>query len=198
MVGIKKVCVLVDWHNVERVVIETHSVSPQRYIPQAILRIQDEVSALLTKRDSTVRYRALLRVYHGWHCRDQPTPLRVQFEKVFSQKDFSRTIGRVSFASEIRFGNELACDTNRNPLYDTNRSQGQKMVDTAISCDLLYLLRNNIASIGIIVSDDDDFVPAAFTAEAWGLEAVLLRSPERTFEEVSKAPAGDLLCHWRQ
>jgi uncharacterized LabA/DUF88 family protein len=196
MRSLVKACVFVDWHNAEsnaRVFLSTHR---ERYFQNVIFRIQDEVAKILKRRDSTVRYRAALRVYHGWHNEDRPTASRSKFEQLNQSESFGRTIGLVSFAPEIKFGNELACDTPRNPLFNTSRAQGQKMVDTAMACDLLYMLRTGAAAVGIIVSDDDDFVPAVFTAEAWGLESMLLRTGGHTIDAVSKVAAARLVCYW--
>ena len=52
------------------------------------------------------------------------------------------------------------------------------MVDSALVCDLLHSVRFCLADLHFIVSDDDDFVPAAFTAEAWGGKVFLLRRRE--------------------
>lgn len=193
-----RACVFVDWHNVEaNNRLPTASRLSKRF-EYAVFQIQETVANTLKHRDSTVRYRATLRLYHGWHRGLSPTDARVVFETLNMTESFGRTIGLVSFAPEIRFGNELACDTRRNPLLNTARAQGQKMVDTAIACDLLFMLHTGLANVGIIVSDDDDFIPAVFTAEAWGLESILLRSPGQSIEHVSKEPAGALVRYWGQ
>jgi hypothetical protein len=44
------------------------------------------------------------------------------------------------------------------------------MVDTALACDLLTHARFDPADWRVIVAEDDDFVPAAFVAEAWSKE----------------------------
>lgn len=188
--------VFVDWHNAEsnaRKLFVTHH---HRHFQNVIFRIQEAVAKILKKRDSTVKYRATLRLYHGWHHADRPTESRVRFETLNQTESFGRTIGLVSFAPEIKFGNELACDTPRNPLFNTSRAQGQKMVDTAVACDLLYMLRTGLTDVGIIVSDDDDFVPAIFTAEAWGLDAMSLRTKGKPIDDVSKVAAAQLVCYW--
>jgi len=111
-------------------------------------------------------------------------------------ESYARTLGIVSFTREIKFGNELACNTPRNPLFSTVNSLGQKMVDTAIACDLLYLLKTGAVEIAIIMSDDDDYIPAAFTAEVWGLRSILLRTNGQSIDHVSKIPAERLVSYW--
>jgi hypothetical protein len=192
-----RACVLVDWHNVESRARTRLRPNSSRHFEEVIVSIQEETAKILKRRDSTVRYRAFLRIYHGWHVEERPTPIRIQFENMIRRESFARSIGIVAFTPEIRFGNELACDTPRNPLFNTSRAQGQKMIDTAIACDALYMLRTGITDVGIIVSDDDDFLPVAFTAEAWGLEAMLLRSVGANLEHVSRTAPGRLVCYWQ-
>jgi len=196
MRNIVRVSVLVDWHNTEAAMRSDISDRRPRRIQDIISRIQGNVADALKRRDSTVRYRASMRFYHGWHVDNHPTQIRLEFDRLSESESFARTIGIVSFTPEIRFGNELACDTSRNPLFSTSRSQGQKMVDTALSCDLLFLLRSGLAELAVIVSDDDDFIPAVFTAEAWGLSSILLRSAGRTIDHISEVPAGNLVHYW--
>ncbi len=196
MRNIVKACIYVDWHNAESNVRPSFAIQSTRYFQDVIFRIQEEVSKALKVRDSTVKYRATLRFYHGWHIGDQPTSIRSKFDFLKEQESFARTIGNVSFTPEIRFGNELACESIRSPLFSTSRAQGQKMVDTAIACDLLYMLRTGMCDVAIVVSDDDDFIPVAFTAEAWGLESILLRSFGRTLEHVSKIAPARLVYYW--
>jgi hypothetical protein len=109
----------------------------------------------------------------------------------------NRTIGRISFRPELVFGNELACNTARGPLFDTSRAQGQKMVDTALASDVLFLMARGSVDVGVIVSDDDDFLPVAFTAEAWNCDLFVLRSDGRGIENVSRAAAAGSLIRYR-
>lgn len=44
------------------------------------------------------------------------------------------------------------------------------MVDTALTCDVLASARSNPADIRLILGEDDDLVPAAFTADNWSKE----------------------------
>lgn len=193
---LRKVGVLVDWDNAEKISRSWLAPQSRRYFQEVIFRIQEAVATILKRRDSTVKYRAMLRLYHGWHMAEQPTECRMRFESINRLESFARTIGIVSFSPDLKFGNELVCDTPRNPLFSTLRAQGQKMVDTAMASDLLYMLRTGIADVAIIVSDDDDFVPAVFTAESWGLESILLRTSGHDIDGVSKVPAGQLVEYW--
>jgi hypothetical protein len=85
----------------------------------------------------------------------------------------------VSFGGDYTTGEYLVLGTSRNPLYDTLRvdektgEDRQKMVDTSLVCDLLCLARSRDSRL----ADDDDFVPALFTAEAWQARVVMLHNP---------------------
>lgn len=54
------------------------------------------------------------------------------------------------------------------------------MVDTMLACDLLQDVRAREYSLHIVVANDDDAVPAVFTAEAWNARVILLHSREQT------------------
>ena len=129
-----------------------------------------------------------MRVYDGWHAERAPTPNRVDFEKLYGSPgaadDFSRTIGGVSFPYRPEFGDHLVHDERYGTLYDTHRAQGQKMVDTAIVADALALLMTDFADLVIIVSDDDDYIPAMVTGDALDHTLYLLRRHGRSIENV--------------
>lgn len=46
----------------------------------------------------------------------------------------------------------------------------EKMVDAALTCDVLASARSSPSDIRLILGEDDDLVPAAFTADSWGKE----------------------------
>jgi hypothetical protein len=191
---------LIDWHNCIRHISPRFGDNPERKLPDAILALQQAIARALARIDSTSAHRVTLRLYHGWHRHREPTPDRRIFEKFAIDPTFARRFQRISFCRGFDFGNELTCDTIRNPLYatyqGTGQETGQKMVDTAIACDLLHLLRYGGANIAIIVSDDDDLLPALFTAEAWRLRAYLIRSAARGLEHVTASGCSDLVVTW--
>jgi hypothetical protein len=43
----------------------------------------------------------------------------------------------------------------------------EKMVDSALICDLLCCARSDPADIRVVMAEDDDMVPAAFVCERW-------------------------------
>ncbi|WAJ38984.1 hypothetical protein OU800_07090 [Pseudomonas sp. GOM7] len=136
------------------------------------------------------------RLYHGWHMGTTATRHRIAWENL---KPSFRTIirGSISYLPDIEFGNELLCKGNRVPIYNTLRERErkparkqdpkeyqQKMVDTALVADLLSYSRTESrnfrrdekpASMAIVIGDDDDLLPGAFVAEAWGLPIYVYR-----------------------
>jgi uncharacterized LabA/DUF88 family protein len=196
MKRLTKACAFIDWHNTQKVAQKEISRHQDREIRDLILTIQNQIAASLSAKDSTSRYRVTLRLYHGWHIDDRPTDSRRHLERFIAKEKIERTIGRVSFTPEFLFGNELACDSHRNPIFSTSRPQGQKMVDTAIVCDLLFMLRNASTDVGIVVSNDDDFIPAILTAEAWGLDSMLLRATSNNITHVCKNDSGCPVYYW--
>lgn len=52
------------------------------------------------------------------------------------------------------------------------------MVDTLIVCDLLHLARTRENSLLMVIANDDDFVPALHTAEAWKASVIMLHDRE--------------------
>lgn len=167
----------IDWDSAKRSVpISTQ----RRQLPtkaEEVNILQDGIAEILTASSARSVFRVAIRLYHGWHRGKTKTPERRELELLPLA---SRTINRVSFASEVTFGNELLCGGRRSYLYDTlrRREDGkdeQKMVDTALTSDLLHYARTNRGGLAVVVGDDDDLLPGVFTAEAWGLGVMVLR-----------------------
>ncbi|HDV8349680.1 TPA: NYN domain-containing protein [Burkholderia vietnamiensis] len=190
-------CVFVDWNNVRNRFPVNVGKSNAANLRRVIYKIQDECADILRRSDSTGAFKVTTRFYDGWHRENRPTSIRLELEKLFRETSCERRIGSIYF-SGMKYGNELACDSFRNPLTATSRDSGQKMVDTAIVCDFLYLLRQRYVKVGLIASDDDDFIPAALTAEAWGLEGYLIRSPGRGLDSVTEKIENSPIKFWRE
>lgn len=117
------------------------------------------------------------RIYHGWHRGNQPTLDRAALGGVDPER---RVVGSVLLEPPV-IADSLLCGVQ---LRDTLRrrddgSYEQKMVDTALCSDLLWLARresnrkDNVAFI--VMSEDDDMMPAVLTAAQWGLWAKVVR-----------------------
>jgi hypothetical protein len=180
MAYISTVTAFIDWDTARRLVRRPPRPSTGQLIT-VITALQNAIANFLNDIDHTTIYRVQWRIYHGWHRGKTKTDDRALFEKYLLVAK-PRTVGKVSFGTDFKFGDILSCDTARNPLYDTlrrNRDTNdleQKMVDTALVCDLLYLVRGRHSDIYLIVADDDDFVPALFTAESWRAKVMLLHT----------------------
>ena len=174
-----RVAVLVDWDSARRIAPKP---SPQSIesITQAFFKLQDKIADLLTSDDNKSIFKVHWRMYHGWHQGKTKTPDRLVFEK-FAMQFNSRRIKRVSFGCDFEFGDLLKCHSRRAQLYDTLRVDSetkqyrQKMVDTALACDLLHMVRTQDSSRYYIVGGDDDLVPIVITAESWKAKVCLLR-----------------------
>lgn len=152
---------------------------------------------MLTALDATKRYRVTMRMYYGWHSGREPTPVRRDFEQFSNDTELARTFSKVSFTKGFAFGNEPILLNPQFPLYSTKRAQGQKMVDTAIVCDLLESLRADIAQIGIILSDDDDFIPAVIAAHSSKKQGFLLRQPNSGIKDATDYDESAVVRFWR-
>jgi uncharacterized LabA/DUF88 family protein len=185
---IARAAILIDWRNLPGLMRRSPvGVPADRYIRQAIFAVQEQCAKILDGFTGSQLYRCTIRVYDGWHTRREPTPTRIVFDRILRGRTsfFSRTIGRISFPSDPEFGDQLVHDQRYGTLFDTNRAQGQKMVDTAIVSDALALLSTRYADMVMIISDDDDFVPALITGEALGYSLYLVRQPGRNLEAVT-------------
>jgi hypothetical protein len=198
---IYRAAILLDWRNLlGSETNKSRGIPASRFIRQTIFAVQEACAAAIAALGTGRRYQCRVRVYDGWHAARVPTPNRIDFEKLYtspaSADDFSRTIGRVSFPGRPEFGDQLVHDQRYGTLYDTHRAQGQKMVDTSIVADALALLMTNFADLVIIVSDDDDYIPAMVMGEALDQTIYLLRRHGHSMENVSAAVGSRSLKFW--
>lgn len=177
---VSRVIALVDWDTARRQVRRQERATINQ-VNDVITALQNAMANFLNDIDLKTIYRVNWRIYHGWHRGRTKTEDRVLFEKYLSVAR-PRTLGKVSFGTDFKFGDVLSCNTLRNPLYDTLRRDQktkelqQKMVDTALICDLLCMARSKEADIYLVIANDDDFVPGLFTAESWRAKVMLLHS----------------------
>src|SRR5688500_135539 len=116
---------LIDWHNVQRYFAPAFHTNPLRELRPAITHIQSALVTTLRHLGHSAGYRVTMRIYHGWHTGRERTQARRAFDDFARDASLARRIGAVSFAPGFQFGNELACPTDRGPLFDTARSGGQ-------------------------------------------------------------------------
>lgn len=181
MTTLHKVTALIDWDTARRIVPCRDL--DVRNIEQVIERLQNAIAQYIASFDKRDAYRVNWRIYHGWHQGKTKTKDRLLFEKFLTQAT-ARTIKKVSFSSDYVFSGSLCCSSFRKPIVDTVRTDQttgetrQKMVDTMLVCDLLHLARTREYFLIIVVANDDDFVPALYTAEAWKGRVIMLHNRE--------------------
>ncbi|MBK9519112.1 MAG: hypothetical protein IPO09_17540 [Anaeromyxobacter sp.] len=136
------------------------------------------------------RFNCEVRVYHGWHRGTTPTD---DFRALAVAVDRTRRlfgglhVSRVTLACQMLFGSE-SYDSESSKLFGTVRrredqdADEQKMVDTALSADLLHWARRNLApsaqALIFVMAEDDDFYPPVALANHWGVKARLVRRRE--------------------
>lgn len=175
------VTAFIDWNSQLRAVQASNTLSPTERAREALRRVGHTVTRIITEEDPLGRFRLFVRLYCGW-------------TKGFTRSDYFKAIAgltdtfdidlifpssRISVSSDIEYGDRLidALSTRQNGglgihLPNTLRNQGwaqlqEKMVDTALACDLLSWVRSNPDGWSVVVSNDDDMVPPVFIAEAW-------------------------------
>jgi len=183
-----RVTVFVDWDTARR--LASNREQSVRGVEQVFERLQSAISTSVCAKDRRDGYRVYWRIYHGWHQGKTKTQDRLVFEQ-YARIATARTIKNISFSTDFELSGSLACNSRRTPIFDTcrfDRQSGekkQKMVDAMLVCDLLHLVRSKDSSLFIVVADDDDFVPAIFTAEAWNANVMLLHGRAQTNSHLS-------------
>jgi hypothetical protein len=176
-----RVTALVDWDTARRLV--PCRTPNTRHIEAVIDRLQTGISNYIRHLDGRANYRVYWRVYHGWHQGRTKTQDRVLFD-AFLTTASARTLRNISFSSDFELSGTLSCGSTRSPIVDTLRMDGltrqtkQKMVDTLLVCDLLHLARTRENALLVVIANDDDFVPALHTAEAWKASVIMLHDRE--------------------
>jgi len=161
-----------------------------RHVEAVIDRLQTGISNYISQLDGRENYRVHWRVYHGWHQGKTKTQDRILFDKFLTTAS-ARTLRNISFSSDFELSGTLSCRSSRPPIVDTlrmdtqTRETKQKMVDALLVCDLLHLARTREHSLLVIIANDDDFVPALHTAEAWKARVIMLHNREYTNDFLS-------------
>lgn len=189
--------VFVDWDTARRLIRPRYDANdianvPVRELAEHIESCFSELQAYVVNSINKMKLHGPVkiiksRIYHGWHRGKTKTPDRAAWEQA-APKLRSRIVGAVSYLPDIAYGNELLCGGNRSILFDTLRERDskieQKMVDTALTADLLSYSRTESRNVGrstppsalaVIIGDDDDLIPGAIVSEAWGIPTHVLR-----------------------
>lgn len=183
-----QVTAFIDWDTARRCGVKTkRPTNSSKRWKDSIEFLQNSIAEVLSNKFSDDRCRVTLRFYHGWYTGKSKTSDRTAFElEVASCQQNSlflnKTIKRTSFVPEITYCDFLLSDIDKEyRLYDTLRRredgrEEQKMIDTAISCDVLEFIRPSPdGRLALIVGADDDLLPALFTATTWKRKVFMLR-----------------------
>lgn len=132
------------------------------------------------------------RVYHGWHRGLSSTS---DYRALSALPPSSVVVGNVHLRPPV-LADTLACGGWYADLRDTLRRRDngldeQKMVDTALSVDLLHIVRMSLTSPNtwhFVLSEDDDMLPAIVTADAWSsrCRVIRMRAPNPRMPRVSR------------
>jgi hypothetical protein len=151
------------------------------------------LSSGLIKISDEFRFDVTLRIYHGWHRGFQATPRRKALTTIVAMNTHISTSPKVIFRPNIEFGDRLITASNlrlhtrinchipntlRKSLKFADADE-EKMVDTAIACDVVDLAHREPDRWLIILGEDDDLIPPIIVADgirgAAGGKVALLR-----------------------
>lgn len=138
------------------------------------------ITRCLVRVNPEGRFQVTLRLYHGWHKGYEPTGNLKAIRQVIAETDFAVLSDKqnVVFSGDIGFGDRLIAALPRRMhkrlaihLPNTLRARGdlgyaEKMVDTAMAADIVVQAHQERADWIMLVTEDDDLVPALFAAEA--------------------------------
>lgn len=187
--------VLIDWNSELWALKENNSSGSVDVARQVLKSVCRKVGKHLILSAPDESFFLFLRAYHGWRRGFDPTPNRVALEsaRVFDPGAYEggglneySAHPRQVVVRELEFGDRLLgardqrlcgqrLDHHLPSTLQPDRAGvlGEKMVDTALISDLLYLAVEEDDSWLIVVGQDADLVPGILTAEG------LLQGTER-------------------
>lgn len=177
---IVKVTAFIDWNTqllLTKINGRTH---PDRAAEVAFQSTAGRIARCLDNMDSTKRFKVMMRLYHGWHQGYEPTSNRKAVNVVVGRADYVALSPRtnVVFSPDVEFGDRLTKALDKRlhrrlgiHLPNTARRKfrddlEEKMVDTALTADVVATAHSNLEDWIIVVTEDDDLVPAVYVAEA--------------------------------
>ena len=177
-----EVYVLVDWNSQLHAYNQQNSDEASVEVARNMLgNVCRDVSLALRKVSSnTQSFRVRMRLYHGWHSGHSPRPRRGAIQQATAPigengagfPDFATHPGiamtgwdfgdRLLYALDCRVDPQTSC--HLPGTYIAKRNE-EKMVDTGLAADLLYLAAHGDEWL-MVVGQDRDLVPPIFVAEA--------------------------------
>lgn len=183
------IMVFVDWNSQLLIYNGSKTKDPILLSSQAFNSVTRKIATCLDRSFPTLRFRAALRIYHGWHKGYEPTANKKAITQIIAGTDFATLSHKpnVVFMEEVGYGDNLiGASAERlhkkllihlpNTVRDRQVGKGleEKMVDTALASDVIVMAYNEPADWIMVVSEDDDFVPPLFVADT-----ILNRSSSR-------------------
>jgi hypothetical protein len=187
------VIVFVDWNSQIGNGGQLAEVRPLQRAQAVAEYVAKSVAACVSPRTERILYRVAVRLYYGWYKGLTATDARVSLQRHLEDGILPVAVNNVTFDWSNMFGDNMLDayshrlhrklrihlpDTLRIDL-DTGQREREKMVDTAMACDILFSARSDPSCLRIVMSEDDDIVPPIFMAERWakdkGGKTILLR-----------------------
>lgn len=190
------VIVFVDWNSQIGNGGQLGEVRPLQRAQAVAEYIANSVAKCVSTGAERTLYRVTIRLYYGWYRGLTATDARTALQRHLEDGILPLAVRNVTFDWSNMFGDLMldAYDHRRHRklrvhLPDTLRIDfdggprgREKMVDTAMACDILFSARTDPSCLRIVMSEDDDIVPPVFMAERWGKDrggkTILLRDRE--------------------
>ncbi len=178
--------VLIDWNSELRSTSGSSSNDGEDVARRALKQVCRRVGTLLHNQAEDKAFFLSLRVYHGWRRGFEPTPRRRALEAAFvynpsnpEDRGLSEYSPRRSqVVRSLEFGDRLLgakenrlCGQRQDHHLpstlqpDRGGNLSEKMVDTALVSDLIFLAMEDDGSWLIVVGQDADLVPGILTVE---------------------------------
>lgn len=182
----KRVDALIDWNSQFHLIPDrTHDPNSAALSRLVLKNICRRVSDCLYKAEPGSRFEVHLRAYHGWYNGFEPTPRRkAAIDAQVGDPNDPNDRGLLGYSHRrevifrsFSFGDKLLLALERRlhvrldshlpgTLQRTDDGHVEKMVDTALASDLVFLSLSDSDSWLVVVGEDRDLVPALYVAEA--------------------------------
>lgn len=178
---ITSVAAFIDWNAQLLLTRRDAQSDPEGAAETAFRHTTRRIARCLDSIGPDMRFRVAMRLYHGWHKGYEPTANRKAAQLVVARADYAALSQRpnVVFSPNVEFGDKLALALDRRlhlrlgiHLPNTVRKRPEtdlfqeKMVDTALVADVVTTAHRDAADWILVVTEDDDLVPAIYVAEA--------------------------------
>jgi hypothetical protein len=174
------VAAFVDWQSQ---LINSRAIGNPVPVRAALLTlsfISEQIALMLNQFDRRSHFVVVMKLYHGWHRGLTPSNSYTALTGILDSQMAPQRIGQVSYDWRQPFGCVLT-DASQHRLHRLLRihlpntlragvedsTLREKMVDTALTCDVLSSARSNPEDVRLIMAEDDDVIPSVFVAEKW-------------------------------